>query len=52
MFGIVLVAAIGLLGWQVATLDSREAGNPLVRFKANHYVGLAVTLALLLESLL
>jgi 4-hydroxybenzoate polyprenyltransferase len=51
IFGIVLTAAVALLVWQVVTLDAREPGNPLVRFKANHYVGLALTLALLLESL-
>jgi 4-hydroxybenzoate polyprenyltransferase len=50
-FGIVLLAAIGLLAWQVATLDGREPGNALVRFKANHWVGVALTLALLIESL-
>jgi 4-hydroxybenzoate polyprenyltransferase len=50
-FGIVLVAAIGLLAWQVATLDGREPGNALMRFKANHWVGVALTLALLIESL-
>ena len=51
MFGVVLVAAVAVLGWQVATLDSRSPDNALVRFKANHYVGLALTLAFLFESL-
>jgi 4-hydroxybenzoate polyprenyltransferase len=47
--GLVIVAAI--LAWQVVTLDGKAPGNPLVRFRANHWVGLALTLALLIESL-
>ena len=39
------------LGWQVATLDSREPGNVLTRFKSNHWVGVALTAALLAEWL-
>ena len=44
-------ALVGLLAWQVATLDGRSPDNALVRFKANHWVGVALTLALLLDSL-
>jgi 4-hydroxybenzoate polyprenyltransferase len=51
MFGAILLAAVALLAWQVVTLDGREPGNPLIRFRANHWVGLAVTAALLAESL-
>jgi len=40
-------APAALLAWQVATLDGKAQGNALVRFKANHWVGLALTLALL-----
>jgi 4-hydroxybenzoate polyprenyltransferase len=40
-----------LLGWQVGTLDARIEGNALVRFKANHWVGLALTAVLLLDFL-
>jgi 4-hydroxybenzoate polyprenyltransferase len=47
--GLLLAAAV--LAWQVASLDSREAGNALLRFKSNHWVGLVVTAALLLEWL-
>jgi 4-hydroxybenzoate polyprenyltransferase len=38
-----------VLAWQVATLDAKIPGNALGRFKANHWVGLALTLALLLD---
>lgn len=44
-----MAVPVALLAWQVATLDAREPGNALVRFKANHWVGLAFTLTLLLE---
>ena len=46
-----MVAVIALLAWQVATLDAREPGNALLRFKANHWVGVALTLALLIEAM-
>lgn len=51
VFGVVILAAIAILAWQVLTLDGRDPDNALVRFKANHWVGVAFTLALLLESL-
>jgi 4-hydroxybenzoate polyprenyltransferase len=47
--GMVAVAAI--FAWQVATLDGKAPGNPLLRFRANHWVGLVFTLALLIEAL-
>lgn len=46
--GLMLVPA-ALLAWQVYTLDATVVENPLVRFKNNHYVGIALTLALLAE---
>jgi 4-hydroxybenzoate polyprenyltransferase len=46
-----MIPAAGVLGWQVFTLDPKEAGNPLVRFKANHWVGLLFTLAMLADML-
>ena len=51
LFGIVMLAAIAILAWQVWSLDDRDPDNALVRFKANHWVGVAFTLALLVESL-
>ncbi|MEO6012138.1 MAG: 4-hydroxybenzoate octaprenyltransferase [Devosia sp.] len=45
-----LLAPALILGWQVATLDAARAGNVIVRFKANHWVGVALTLALLAEA--
>jgi 4-hydroxybenzoate polyprenyltransferase len=51
-FAGVFVGAIALLSWQVRTLDAREPDNALVRFKANHWVGVIVTLAFLIEYLI
>jgi 4-hydroxybenzoate polyprenyltransferase len=51
VFGIGLLLVAAILGWQVATLDSREPGNVLTRFKSNHWVGVALTAALLAEWL-
>jgi 4-hydroxybenzoate polyprenyltransferase len=52
IFVLVMVVPVCLLGWQVVTLDARQRDNALVRFKANHWVGLALTVALLLEAYL
>ena len=49
-FVLAMAAAIAGLAWQVITLDGKAHGNALVRFKANHWVGLAFTLALLIEA--
>lgn len=38
-----------LLLWQITTLKPDDGQNCLVRFKANHWVGLALTLALYIE---
>ena len=38
-----------LLIWQIVTLKPDDSGNCLVRFKANHWVGLALALALYIE---
>jgi 4-hydroxybenzoate polyprenyltransferase len=46
-----LAAPAAILGWQVATLDRRAPDNALVRFKANHWGGLALTLAFLADFL-
>ena len=50
LVGLLLVAAHFI--WQVATLDATRTGNSLARFKANHWVGVTLTLALLAEWLL
>jgi 4-hydroxybenzoate polyprenyltransferase len=44
-----MLVPAALLAWQVYTLDAEIFENPLVRFKNNHYVGIALTLALLAE---
>ncbi len=45
-----IIAAL-ILVWQVLNLNSAKQGNALLRFKANHFVGLALSLALYLGSL-
>jgi len=45
------VVVIAILGWQVATVDRLLPGNPLVRFKANHWAGLALTAVILIDGL-
>ncbi|MDB5623230.1 MAG: 4-hydroxybenzoate octaprenyltransferase [Devosia sp.] len=49
VFASLSLIALGLLAWQVQTLDASAAGNALLRFKSNHYVGLVLSLALLAE---
>ena len=46
-----MAAVIALLCWQVITLDGSADGNALMRFRSNHWVGVALTAALLLDSL-
>ncbi|HEV7276923.1 MAG TPA: 4-hydroxybenzoate octaprenyltransferase [Devosiaceae bacterium] len=46
-----MAAVVALLTWQVVTLDGKVVENPLLRFRANHWVGLALTASLVLESL-
>jgi 4-hydroxybenzoate polyprenyltransferase len=41
-----------LLAWQVLTLNPADPAGALVRFKANHWVGLALTLAFLADMLI
>ncbi len=50
IFVLVLALGVAILAWQVITLDADAPENPLVRFKANHWVGLALTVALLADS--
>jgi 4-hydroxybenzoate polyprenyltransferase len=49
IFAALSLVAAGLLAWQVLTLDPADPDNALLRFKNNHYVGVALTLALLAE---
>jgi 4-hydroxybenzoate polyprenyltransferase len=46
-FLVAMLVPVGILVWQIQTLDMRDPANALVRFRANHWVGLALTLALL-----
>jgi 4-hydroxybenzoate polyprenyltransferase len=49
-FVFVMAAVVAGLTWQVITLDGKAPDNALERFRANHWVGLALTLALLMEA--
>jgi 4-hydroxybenzoate polyprenyltransferase len=49
MFVPLLLIPALILAWQVVTLDPSSPANALVRFKANHWVGLTLTLAMLVE---
>ena len=48
---LLLLAPAAILAWQVATLKPQDGVDALVKFKANHWVGLAFTLALVAEAL-
>lgn len=49
VFLLLSLVAAAILAWQVLTLESETPGNPWIRFNANRYVGIALTLALLAE---
>lgn len=49
VFAVFSLVAAGLLAWQVQTLDAEVEGNALARFKSNHYVGIALVLAMLAD---
>jgi len=40
-----LLPVAGHLGWQVLTLETQDADNPLARFRSNRFLGLLVALA-------
>lgn len=44
-----MLVVIGIFGWQIRTLQPKDPVNAMVRFRANHWVGLAFTLAILLD---
>jgi 4-hydroxybenzoate polyprenyltransferase len=49
VFAALSLAAAGLLFWQVWTVEAAVEDNPRARFYSNHYVGIALALALLAE---
>ena len=49
VFAVLSLVAAAILFWQVQTLDAAVPDNALARFKANHYVGVALSLALLAD---
>ena len=46
-----LAAVALMLSWQVWSLDPRDTKSALTRFRSNHWVGLALTLALMADWL-
>ncbi|KKB08764.1 4-hydroxybenzoate octaprenyltransferase [Devosia chinhatensis] len=49
IFAVLSLVPAALMSWQLWTLDADDAENPLIRFKNNHYVGVALTLAFLAD---
>jgi 4-hydroxybenzoate polyprenyltransferase len=45
-----LVGAL-MLGWQVSSLDPRSTSGALIRFRSNHWVGLALTVGIIADWL-
>jgi len=51
IFVLMLIVPAGLLGWQVVTLEQNNPKSALRMFKANNWVGLTLTAALLLQAM-
>jgi 4-hydroxybenzoate polyprenyltransferase len=51
-FALVLVVVAAQLGWQVATLDTEDAGNCLARFRSNQWVGWLIFLGLAVDMVI
>lgn len=49
VFAVLSLVVAALMVWQVWTVDASKAENPKARFYSNHYVGIALVLALLAE---
>ena len=49
IFAVISLVALGILAWQVQTVDADVPNNPYVRFYSNHYVGMTLALALLAD---
>jgi len=48
---LLMLAPVAILAWQVLTIKMGNGKDGLIKFKANHWVGIAFTLALLGEAL-
>jgi 4-hydroxybenzoate polyprenyltransferase len=51
VFMVLMLVPAGLFAWQVRTLNPHDATNAMVRFRSNHWVGVALTLALVIDWL-
>jgi 4-hydroxybenzoate polyprenyltransferase len=51
VFLLLMLAPAGVLAWQVLRLRQHDGQDALAKFKANHWVGVAFTVALLAEGL-
>jgi 4-hydroxybenzoate polyprenyltransferase len=40
------------MAWQIFTLDPKDPASALVRFKANHWIGLTMTVGMVTDWLL
>ena len=51
IFFVAYAATLGLLAWQVVTLERTNGARCLMLFKSNHWLGIALTAALVLETI-
>lgn len=49
LFLAAMLVVVGMFGWQIRTLQPNDPANALARFRSNYWVGLAFTLALLVD---
>ncbi|WP_116653098.1 4-hydroxybenzoate octaprenyltransferase [Pelagibacterium sediminicola] len=50
-FWVLFLVPLGLLAWQVATLERFNSAKCLMHFKSNHWLGVALTAALVVDGL-
>lgn len=51
-FWVLAILPLGMLGWQVVTLERTNGAKCLMHFKSNHWLGIALTIALICGGIL
>lgn len=51
VFFVLFLIPAGMLGWQVATIERTNGARSLMLFKSNHWLGMALTAAFVIQSL-
>mgnify|MGYP000896486012 FL=1 len=51
-FWMLFLISLAMLAWQVATLDRTDPTKCLMHFKSNHWLGIALTAALIADGLI